>query len=239
MLGEILSIFELGDRAVQRVHKLRRVVSEHQELYKTLYGLKLGSKPKNHYAFHVVDQLSVFQMFAHTCAQERQHKIVNNKSRNCTGPKSHAAILKRFLLEQFKSLSSSSATQECFIENPQKYPDFDSLVNLCAHGAGSLEYGTSMHTSMGLLAVNDVVDYLKPGSASAIPCIAKLFFSAVSFTTSREGYYAMLQVMRPADVVDHWVLTNQLIVAKHCELGLARIYAKTAGGGICISNLDT
>jgi len=62
-------------------------------------------------------------------------------------------------------------------------------------------------------------------------------FSAVSFTTSREGYYAMLQVMRPADVVDHWVLTNQLIVAKHCELGLDRIYAKTADG-ICISNLD-
>ena len=104
MLGEILSIFELGDRAVQRVHKLRRVVSEHQELYKTLYGIKLGSKPRNHYAFHVVDQLSVFQMLAHTCAQERQHKIVNNKSRNCTGPKNHAAILKRFLLEQFKKL---------------------------------------------------------------------------------------------------------------------------------------
>ena len=84
MLAEILSIFELGDRAVQRVHKLRRVVSEHQELYKTLYGIKLGSKPKNHYAFHVVNQLSVFQMFIHTCAQERQHKIVNNKSRNST-----------------------------------------------------------------------------------------------------------------------------------------------------------
>ena len=93
-----------------------------------------------------------------------------------------------------------------------------------------------MHTSMGLLAVNDVVDYLKPGSASAIPCIAKLFFSAVSFTTSREGYYAMLQVMRAADGL-HWVLTNELVVANHCELGLARVYAKTATG-ICISNLD-
>ena len=95
-------------------------------------------------------------------------------------------------------------------------------MNLCAHGAGSLEYGTRMHTSMGLLAVNDVVDYSRPGSASAIPCIAKLFFSAVSFTTSREGYYAMLQVMRTADGL-HWVLTNELIVANHCEWGLARV----------------
>ena len=97
-------------------------------------------------------------------------------------------------------------------------------------------YGTRMHTSMGLLAVNDVVDYFRPGSASAIPCIAKLFFSAVSFTTSREGYYAMLQVMRTADGL-HWVLTDHLIVASHGELGLARVYAKTSNG-ICISNLD-
>ena len=182
-----------------------------------------------------------FLMSLYVCRHLRtcQQKTCNatSKSRNCTSRKSHATILKRSLLAQFKSLSSISATQECFIDNPQKYPDFDSLVRLCAHGVGSLLYGVRMQTAMGILAVNDVVDYLKPGSASAIPCIAKLFFSAVSFTTSREGYYAMLQVMRPADVVDHWVLTNQLIVAKHCELGLARIYAKPAGG-ICIANLD-
>ena len=48
--------------------------------------------------------------------------------------------------------------------------------------------------------------------------------------------FLCLQVMRTADGL-HWVLTNQLIVANHCELVLARIYAKTADG-ICISNLD-
>ena len=119
-----------------------------------------------------------------------------------------------FLLDQFKSLSSSSATEECFIEEPNSYPVFDTLVRLCSHGVGSLLYGTRMHTSMGLLSVNDVVDYFRPGSASAIPCIAKLFFSAVSFTTSRKVYYAMLQVMHTADGL-HWVLTDHLIVAKH------------------------
>ena len=41
MLGAILSIFELGDRAVPRVHKLRTVV---KVLYAKLYGMKLGSK---------------------------------------------------------------------------------------------------------------------------------------------------------------------------------------------------
>ena len=103
---------------------------------------------------HSID--SIFQIFARTCAQERQHKIVNSKARNCTSPKSHAGVLKRFLLEQFKSLSSISATQECFIEDPKSYPDFESLVRLCSHGVGSLSYGTRMHTSMGLLSVNDV-----------------------------------------------------------------------------------
>ena len=80
-----------------------------------------------------------------TCQQKTCN--ATSKSRNCTSRKSHATILKRSLLAQFKLLSSISATQECFIENTKKYHDLHPLVRLCAHGVGSLLYTILNHNA--------------------------------------------------------------------------------------------
>ena len=193
---------------------LRLLVDEHFDVYGSLYGHCVASKPKLHYLFHVLDNLAAHGQLVTCFACERFHKCVNKFGRGSAGPKLGDIVLKRVLLEHLDHASSNSFAKEEYLCDDRGYiidgavvPEWNELLMSLAMRAhpntNDVAVAQSFVAKGGKYSNGDTVEYsddAKNLKVGIVMCGAmardmlrrplKLFVLITTCTSVRESVWA-------------------------------------------------